>query len=348
MPTYVVYKGRVPGVYEEWQDCLEQVHKFSGNSYKGYATREEAVAQDWCYQLTLEIPLVVIAAIRTLIFSNHVLGRYEEEHSIARGGEEQLDKKLDVKVDMELDMKTSHGRAREEREACARGGDLQAGARAGQTGRDAVPPVRPVAGLRLDQPARTRSHACASRSVSRRGIGRGLGRGIGMVELEPAVFLHSRKTMVWEFSDVFPEEVPAGLPPLRGIEHQIDLIPGASLPNRASYRTNPEETKEIQKQAEQIARRSTPSRRRLRPPAPAARGRPCPHRHHHSLRDLVPLLVRPFSAAGDARNAAGHHRPSRRCRAIAGRPRSEQPPLIPFLSFFLFIWFVRSRSYGLD
>ncbi|XP_044428442.1 uncharacterized protein [Triticum aestivum] len=51
-----------------------------------------------------------------------------------------------------------------------------------------------------------------------------------------------------EFEDVFPEEVPAGLPPLRGIEHQIDLIPGASLPNRPPYRTNPEETKEIQRQ----------------------------------------------------------------------------------------------------
>ena len=53
-----------------------------------------------------------------------------------------------------------------------------------------------------------------------------------------------------DFDDVFPDEVPAGLPPLRGIEHQIDLIPGASLPNRAPYRTNPEETKEIQKQVQ--------------------------------------------------------------------------------------------------
>jgi hypothetical protein len=51
---------------------------------------------------------------------------------------------------------------------------------------------------------------------------------------------------------VFPEEVPAGLPPLQGIEHQIDLIPGASLPNRAPYCTNPEEIKEIQKQVQAL------------------------------------------------------------------------------------------------
>lgn len=54
------------------------------------------------------------------------------------------------------------------------------------------------------------------------------------------------------FNDVFPEEIPAGLPPLRGIEHQIDLIPGASLPNRPPYRTNPEETKEIQRQVQEL------------------------------------------------------------------------------------------------
>ncbi|KAK1631605.1 hypothetical protein QYE76_005920 [Lolium multiflorum] len=57
---------------------------------------------------------------------------YQEETSIARGVEEQLDMKtdvkMDVKLDMELDMKISHGRAREEREACARGeDDVQAG-----------------------------------------------------------------------------------------------------------------------------------------------------------------------------------------------------------------------------
>jgi hypothetical protein len=49
-----------------------------------------------------------------------------------------------------------------------------------------------------------------------------------------------------KYADVFPCEVPAGLPPRRGIEHQIDLILGASLLNRTPYRTNLEETKEIQ------------------------------------------------------------------------------------------------------
>jgi hypothetical protein len=55
-----------------------------------------------------------------------------------------------------------------------------------------------------------------------------------------------------EYEDVFPEEVPPGLPPKRGIEHQIDLVPSACLPNRAPYRTNPEETKEIQRQVQEL------------------------------------------------------------------------------------------------
>ncbi|XP_074304655.1 uncharacterized protein LOC141639422 [Silene latifolia] len=58
-----------------------------------------------------------------------------------------------------------------------------------------------------------------------------------------------------EFSDVFPEDLPPGLPPIRGIEHQIDLIPGAPLPNKAAYRCNPEETKELQKQIDELMSR---------------------------------------------------------------------------------------------
>ena len=54
--------------------------------------------------------------------------------------------------------------------------------------------------------------------------------------------------LLQEYEEIFPAEIPLGLPPMRGIEHQIDLIPGATLPNRAAYRTNPEETKEIQRQ----------------------------------------------------------------------------------------------------
>ena len=63
--------------------------------------------------------------------------------------------------------------------------------------------------------------------------------------------LWTPKTRVWQF----PDEVPLGLPPKRGIEHQIDLVSGASLPNRAAYRTNLEETKEIQQQVEELIKK---------------------------------------------------------------------------------------------
>ena len=55
-----------------------------------------------------------------------------------------------------------------------------------------------------------------------------------------------------EFDDVFPNDLPPGLPPIRGIEHQIDLIPGCPLPNKAAYRCNPEETKELQRQISEL------------------------------------------------------------------------------------------------
>ena len=55
-----------------------------------------------------------------------------------------------------------------------------------------------------------------------------------------------------KFEDMFPMDVPSGLPPIRGIEHQIDFIPRATIPNRPAYRCNPNETKELQGHVEEL------------------------------------------------------------------------------------------------
>ena len=57
------------------------------------------------------------------------------------------------------------------------------------------------------------------------------------------------------FEEVLPEDIPPGLPPIREIEHQIDFTVGASIPNRPAYRTNPNETKELQRQVDELLSR---------------------------------------------------------------------------------------------
>ena len=51
-----------------------------------------------------------------------------------------------------------------------------------------------------------------------------------LVSLDEAPMLHippAVANLLQVYKDVFPTELPPGLPPIRGIEHQIDLIPGA-------------------------------------------------------------------------------------------------------------------------
>ena len=55
-----------------------------------------------------------------------------------------------------------------------------------------------------------------------------------------------------EFVDVVHEEIPHGLPPMRDIQHQIDLIPGSILPNKSAYRMSPKEHEELTRQVDEL------------------------------------------------------------------------------------------------
>lgn len=53
--------------------------------------------------------------------------------------------------------------------------------------------------------------------------------------------------MLEEFTNIVVDDLPDKLPPKKSISHHIDFIPGASLPNQAAYRMNPNDNEEIRK-----------------------------------------------------------------------------------------------------
>ena len=55
-----------------------------------------------------------------------------------------------------------------------------------------------------------------------------------------------------QYEEVIGDDKPDSLPPMRDINHQIDLIPGSNLPNKAAYKMTPSQNEEIGKQVQEM------------------------------------------------------------------------------------------------
>ncbi|KAI0495171.1 hypothetical protein KFK09_025321 [Dendrobium nobile] len=62
----------------------------------------------------------------------------------------------------------------------------------------------------------------------------------------------SVKKLLENYADLGPTELPAELPPLRMIQHSIDLIPGSTIPNLPHYRMCPKEQKILQQLVDEL------------------------------------------------------------------------------------------------
>ncbi|CAA6657236.1 unnamed protein product [Spirodela intermedia] len=69
---------------------------------------------------------------------------------------------------------------------------------------------------------------------------------------KPAPKRDPKSRILSEYADVLLEELPRELPLLRHIQHAINLVPGASLPNLPHYRIEPAKYEELSRQVQEL------------------------------------------------------------------------------------------------
>ena len=79
-----------------------------------------------------------------------------------------------------------------------------------------------------------------------------LGLLIAEENLDVPILPPEVQPLLSEFKNVFPDDIPAGLPLVRDIQHCIDFLPGASIPNKPAYRMNPKDFSELQRQVTEL------------------------------------------------------------------------------------------------
>ena len=61
-------------------------------------------------------------------------------------------------------------------------------------------------------------------------------------------FTASLERLLEEYQDVFPNDLPDGLPPSRDVDHPIDLVPSSKPISRPPYRLSHSEALEVERQ----------------------------------------------------------------------------------------------------
>lgn len=58
--------------------------------------------------------------------------------------------------------------------------------------------------------------------------------------------------IIIEYQDVFLEDLPREVPPMRDIHHTNNPVPSTTLPNLLHYRMNPPEQAELKKKVDEL------------------------------------------------------------------------------------------------